>query len=305
MGKPAKTILFAAASVALLAFVLSIKFSFSHLTVPAAIGFGEVIKNTPDVLFIGSSHTRKSYDVRQFEKETGRQAYLLAYNGLNYYFMLPVIEYLLDQETLPSTLVIENYVSTASAAPRLQDKNLYYHAPPALKTSLLDALRENGVDFQQLYDLVVASKNQDIVSSVAVNPLLNRVFYKGTHARPLTGHISETQFSELTAPWLHAPPGHPEQIRALEDLLALLKERKVNAVFVESPMPAPIEQDPVFHSTKKSLAAVIRNSGFEYIDGAEGFPVDDFMNFFDAGHLSVRGRKLFTKRIAKRLRSNP
>jgi hypothetical protein len=42
----------------------------------------------------------------------------------------------------------------------------------------------------------------------------------------------------------------------------------------------------------------VTNRGLPYIDGNEGFPIDDPSLFSDSNHLSSKGRDEFTARIA-------
>jgi hypothetical protein len=39
-----------------------------------------------------------------------------------------------------------------------------------------------------------------------------------------------------------------------------------------------------------------------YIDGYDGFPLDDASLFADTNHLSTKGRGVFTEKVAERLR---
>ena len=47
---------------------------------------------------------------------------------------------------------------------------------------------------------------------------------------------------------------------------------------------------------------MFETGGFDYLDGAVGFPVDDPSLFNDDNHLSTAGRELFSRRVAKFLK---
>jgi hypothetical protein len=69
-------------------------------------------------------------------------------------------------------------------------------------------------------------------------------------------------------------------------------------VFVESPLPKPIEEDPGTKLNKQYIAGLIRSEGIRYLDGAENFDTGNHLYFIDNNHLSLAGRKLFTERVA-------
>ncbi|KAA9134084.1 hypothetical protein F3N42_00605 [Marinihelvus fidelis] len=300
MRKLAYTLVFFVAAAALFGLLMWAKFMFSHQAAPSSVGFEIPLNQPPDVLFIGSSHTRDGYDIRAFEQATGRDAFMLAYNGLSYWLMLPVIEHLLEQPNKPGLLVIENFLDSAHGEPRLFDKRLYAQAPPAVKRALLQQLRAEGMSFEQGYDLAVSGKNQDIVASPLVNPVLDRSFYRGGHVLSTRRQMNAARFRRIK---VREPYGrvNPQHLAALEAILGLLEHHGVSTVFIETPMAGPIERDKAFIRAKRQLVDVIEDAGFCYIDGAAGFDVDAPSNFRDAGHLSGKGRALFTAQVAEML----
>ncbi|MEM9531454.1 MAG: hypothetical protein AAGA23_11080 [Pseudomonadota bacterium] len=281
------------------------KFGYSHHTVSPSVGFHTPLRNPPELLLLGSSHTRLSIDVRLLEQETGQSAFALAYNGMDFYLMRPVLEFLAARNALPDLLLLESYVATASAAPRFQDKNLYLSAPPALKRELISTLQSTGVDAKGLYEMVISSKSADVLASPLTRPQIDRAFYRGTHVTPQAHHMTPAQFGRVRPPPTLPAGGHPLQLDALAAIFALLKEHKVTVVFYESPMPTRTEQNPKFRAAKQALRGRIEDAGYRYVDGAEGFDGQNPRFFMDAGHLSGFGRQAFSGLLVRRLQQTP
>lgn len=305
-----KTVVFILLVIATFVALFWLKFNYSHHLASRHTGLKGILEEEKsiDYLFVGSSHTRMSYDMKQFCEETGSNSYVLAYNGLSYYFTYPILKHLLENTDVKvKTLVLENYVVTASTTPVLQDKWTFLEAPPNLKKDLLTQVADSpeGMDWRQFYELTVSSKNQDLIVSPLTERFLAKAFYRGTRLVVETKALSQKAFDDLPSPLDGADTViDPDQMAALKKTFELLKEHQVQALFVESPMPGPTEKDAHYRHNKRVLKETIESAGFKYVDGAIGFPVDDHKNFRDAGHLSGQGRELFTDQVINSLRGH-
>src|SRR4051794_30940285 len=68
----------------LLATWVAFKYRFEHRFAPRNMGYqGLLAHPETKILFVGSSHTRQSYDIRLIEQTIGKSSYLLSYNGLD------------------------------------------------------------------------------------------------------------------------------------------------------------------------------------------------------------------------------
>jgi hypothetical protein len=74
-------------------------------------------------------------------------------------------------------------------------------------------------------------------------------------------------------------------------------------IFVDTPMPAPVSSNPVIRSFRNEFHDIVTARGLPYVDGNQGFPVDDPSLFSDSNHLSSKGREEFTARIAVPLKA--
>jgi len=296
-------------SIVLIGGGLFFKLNYSHQLTSKHAGLNGVLSETKpvDYLFIGSSHTRMSYDMKLFEKETQTNSYVVAYNGLSFYYIYPLLKYIVEEADLQiKNFVVESYVVTASTRPTIQDKNLFLSAPYLLKKELLAASEKSALplSLKEQYELVVSSKNQDLSVNVLTDHFLAKTYYKGTQQNVNSGTISRESFDRLKSPLEgNGTTTHKQQQEALIKILALCTEHKLKVTFVESPVPVNVESDVVYKANKHLLKEKIEKSSYNYIDGAKGYPVEDYRNFLDAGHLSKQGRELFSKQIAKNLLS--
>jgi len=283
--------------------VAVLKFYFSHLTGPKQTGLGGVLSGVKnDYILLGSSHTALSYQLPEMEKSLDARIYAISYNGLSFSLMYPILQFLSEKDLLKNVhIIIECYTGTAVIKPNLQDIRLYYHAPPALKKRIIKLLADNNqLTKANLYHLLFSSSSKDIVCSPIVNPILDKIFCHGIQTHINSPGMSQNDFATIISP----VKGKglcldPQNINALNRIFKLLVKNKIQAVFVESPMPAVIESDPSYKQNKEELKKIISKAGFIYIDGAKNFPVNDHNMFMDAGHLSSTGRHVFTKKIIK------
>ena len=84
-------------------FVLAyLKFECEHLFAPRNMGIGGLLADDKtQLLLIGSSHTRQSYDVKKLEDETGVPSFLVAYNGMDLVAIDQIVSYLIAENRCP------------------------------------------------------------------------------------------------------------------------------------------------------------------------------------------------------------
>lgn len=301
-----KVLIYVAVCAASFAGLSRAKFLHGHrVCLPQVSHQGMIAEGGTDILLMGSSLARMGYDPRVLEKGTGRQAYVVAYNGMGPAYLHVLLEHLLeDAGVKPSLLVIEGSVLTTSIPPGIRDRNLFFNAPPELKRRLLKRLAEQpgGLRFRQWYDLVVAAKNQDIVCHPLTAGALEKLFYHGAHMQAPESALTQAQFANVAPYPTDLEPFDNHQIFALHEIFKLVRKHHVRTVFVAPAVPAPLYQIPVIREKQDKLANLFIGQGFEYIDGTRGFPNDDPANYFDGRHFSARGRTLFSEFFVEKLR---
>ena len=283
--------------------LVAFKYSYSDWLSPKTSGIGGLFREKEvDYVFIGSSHTRESYDIELFQKETGKSAYLLCYNGLSPFLMGPLLRFIVEKMPQIKTYVLEVRVHGMVRPPSLEDTRLFFESPVALKHQLLRLFREDvpGFNWQNCYELLVVSNNERILTFPVSNYFISRSSYRGGYVNREIRALLPEEFNELKNPMpdLRGIQVDPKQLASLQAIFQLIHEKKLDVVFVESPLPKPIEEDLGTKLNKQYIAGLIRNEGIQYLDGAENFDTGNHLYFIDNNHLSLAGRKLFTEQVA-------
>jgi hypothetical protein len=292
---------------AVFAGLVALKYHFSDRFSPGTSGIrGLLGEQKIDNVFIGSSLSRQGYDMDLFQKKTGTTAYLVAYNGMSPFLMEPLLRFLSGYERLRiKTFVLEIRVPGVLAAPSLEDTRLFCESPVVLKNRLFQLFVNDipGFGWQQMYELVVLSGNEKILTFPVSNYFIERASYRGGYAGKETGSLGPEEFRNLRNPMSgsQAMRPNPRQLASLEAILRFAKEKGLDVIFVAPPLPKPIEEDAVLKLNKQHLGSLLRERGFAYLDGAERFDTANHLYFADSAHLSTAGRRVFTEQVAEYL----
>jgi hypothetical protein len=279
---------------------VALKFSCEHWAAPTTSGLHGALRGAgSEVLFIGSSHTRQSYDVAALEREMDCSAYLIAYNGLDYVSMAPIVrECLADPGRRPRVLVLEAYALSLVPAGGVPDTRLFFDAPPRLKWKLMPRYAMEGdrlERFANLFDLLV-NRNNDLLLMFPVLSLgINRLSYRGGYVGKTVAGLGSFGDMAITLP--ADGPDHRE-LEALTAIVASAREYGVPLISIESPLPKPIEAQPSVRNLKNALGQFLAAQNVRYVDGAAGFPTGEPRYFADSNHLSTEGRTVFTHIVA-------
>src|ERR1700730_17129533 len=122
-------------STILLASIAALRILVTHYFSPTNMGIQGAIRNSPvDILLVGSSHTRQSYDIARLERVSGRSAFAVAYNGFDLRAMATFLSaFLRNPKSRPKLIVLEAYCVNLSAPPHINDTRYFFDAPPVLK----------------------------------------------------------------------------------------------------------------------------------------------------------------------------
>ncbi len=288
-------------SVLLAVLLVAAKFTCEHRLAPLNSGLQGALALSPlDVLFVGSSHTRQSYDVHALEKSLHGSAFLVAYNGLDYQTMTVIVPALLaNRKGPPKVLVIEGYCMSLVRTGGMEDSRMFFDAPPAMKVELMRQYLAEGATWQRyldLFDLAVNRDNELLLMHPAYSRLTSWLSYRGGYAGKNVPGLPSFDGVYLNIP---TSPSSPEQEAALVSVIKTAKQHNVRVLCLESPMPGPAERQGTVIRLKARLAQILREQDVPYLDGAIGFPVDDPKLFGDSNHLSTEGRALFTEIAAR------
>ena len=295
------------APVVLLTLWVGFKFGFENrLSARNAAGYpGLIAELPPDCLFIGSSHTRQSYDISVIEAATGKSAYILSYGSLDMNFMdLLLREVIPDAAHRPKVLVLEAYPGIFGRKPDIGDPRIFFDGPPAFKLTVI----ANYLHFHpglsswfDVFDLVVNRGSDQIATYPLNSRILSNLSYKGAYRGKVVPGLTPEVFPSLRAKMASDHP-NPDQYAALLDIIGLCKRYGVTLILADSPLPKPVSADPAIQSLKAVFRQTAAQHHLPYMDGDDGFPTTDPALFADEVHLSTAGRTLYTAQSIVRLK---
>lgn len=289
----------------LLCIVISKYFNENRLA-PSNMGLGGVLSQPKlDMLFIGSSHTRKSIDMRVMVKMTGiDNSYQLSYDGADLTVISQIIDYLCTMpEHCPRYLVVEAYSAFLAREPILQDPRYFSEAPPSLKKAIIMSYlseRRSLSSALDIFALVVNRGNDEILSYPIYAQALRIGSYKGGRGNFYFPGTSQEALNKLKA-GLKTDYPYPTQLLALSHIIDVTRNHDVRVIFVDPPLPEPVSTDNGIQKLKSDFIIILNARHIPYIDGDQGFPINDPTLFSDQ-HLSSKGRDEFTPRISRRLK---
>ncbi len=283
---------------------LSLKFTISHAVSPSSFGLSGYYQQPVDVLFVGSSHVRKSYDIAQIESETGYSAYSIAYNGFDPVLMLPLLKDLLANKNHGiKFLVVDAYSWSIMQEPSVKDERIIYHSPNELKLKYFDLLNSPVMNFgvKENFQLFVSGYNDYILSLPFSKYAAEMTSYRGGYRLYNLPGLSQAEFDNLE-PSIKGDASSKAssgQVAALENILTLLASVNIDLVFVETPLPSSLDRFPVIGRSKQLIRDTIERKGQTYIDGDKLIDSTRPHYFSDNNHLSGEGAKLFSSAISQ------
>lgn len=299
----------AVSSVLLLAVVAAAKFCLEHHLAPQNSGLqGELNSQRIEVVFLGSSHMRQSYDIAQLQKETGKSAFIISYNGLDAASMRLVLDEMLSRlDNHPKLVILDGYCELYAHAPDIEDDRFFFDSPPHMKLAILQNLIHergsagNGA-WKDVWEITVNRGSDTILTWPVVHGALDTLSYRGGYRNKFVAGVTPQEFSRFHLR-LAASSVNPEQQSSLEEMVKLLKANNIGVLLVDSPMPGPVERDATVVQLKNQIQNSAKTLGIDYYDGAFEFPTEDPSLFGDANHLSSSGRSLYTHLFAEMIRN--
>jgi hypothetical protein len=279
--------------------LVAAKFTCEHKFAPLTSGIQGALTTAPEMLFVGSSHTRQSYDVQVMERDLHRSAFLVAYNGLDYRAMKVIVPPLIaEANRSPKILVIEGYCMSLVRSGGLEDSRMFFDAPPEMKVEFMRQYLAEGATWPRyldLFDLAVNRDNELLLMHPAYAKLTSWLSYRGGYVGRSVPGLRTFAGLNLAIP---SRSSSPEQETALISVIKAAKKKNLRVLCIESPMPGPAERQDSVRRLKARLAQILREQDVPYYDGAGDFPIDNPRLFADSNHLSTEGRALFTEKAA-------
>jgi len=286
----------------ILSCLVALKFFTEHRLAPRNSGIsGALAQPRLDLLLIGSSHTRKSYDMRLIDKGTGVPAsFMITYDGADLVVISQILDYLVTrQDHCPRYLVVEAYSAMLARKHDLQDPRYYFDSPPPLKMTILRSYQSEQGHWATIlndFDLVVNRGNDQIITYPFSAPIVENESYKGGRTDFYFLGLSAREFAALKLD-LDSNLPNPAQLAAVHHIIDVARSHHIELIFIDTPMPQPVSSNPDIQKLKKNFREILAARQVPYIDGDQGFPIDDPSLFSDKNHLSSKGREEFTKKI--------
>jgi len=288
--------------------LITLKTTSSHLTAPKNYGWGGVLSGDIkiDSLFIGSSHTRQSYDLKIIEKECRCNPYLFAYSGLGPSFIYIILKYLIEDLNIkPTQVVVEAYPFKILFKPRMYDDRIFHFAPFKVKTEIIKLLNANGdkkLDFTNYVSLFLTGRNETLLLSFFTNSLIKKYSYKGSYQFKVMTSVTQNEFQNFPKNLTKIENQKTIQWTVIEyykKIIKLLKKNNINLLFIDPPLPANIRSSEMAKKTKSILLKALGANKSDYFAPWEN-QIEYTTNplyFNDWNHLSSLGRSIFSKDV--------
>ena len=242
-----------------------------------------------DILFLGSSHAYRSFDIRMYN-QAGLKGFVLGSPA-----QTPIqTEYLLEQyldSLKPKLVVYEVYPVTFSIDGT--EASLYLIASEKVNKGIFDmALEQNSIVIYNTMLLSFLEQKFNLNIKTIENPK-NERYIKGG-------------FVEADLRYFDKTPRHKEDLKFMESQfklfeknLALLKKRNIKYILVQAPYP------------KSTYNAFTNLDSFDkrmskygpYYNFNESMDLDDSIDFLDDSHLNQNGVAAFNKQLLDTLKT--
>jgi len=243
-----------------------------------------------DILFSGPSHTYRGFDPRIFKKE-GLNTFNLGTSSQTPIQTLTLVQRYLDQ-VQPKLVIYEVYPLTfmndgveASLDIVSNDANDLYSLHMALKTN--NTKTYNTLLYASTRDLLRLNESFE-------EPIIKINEIRGDDTYIQGGYVhKETGFRDMRKITPQNITVGKKQLKAFEQILGKLKERKIDLILVYAPisnaMYSNLSGQPAFDSLMSTYAP--------YYNFNEIMNLNDSLHFYDRHHLNQAGVDLFNDKL--------
>ncbi|MGB0454803.1 MAG: hypothetical protein ACPGJV_13925 [Bacteriovoracaceae bacterium] len=266
-------------------------------------GLNTVLKSErSDILIIGSSHVRFSYDAELIEKKCNCSVQTVSYSYLDYSLIYEILRLFKDKNLLPrKKLIIDHYSLMFLKKRDFIDTRLFFDAPFSLKKKILAHMFQSfkKVTFQDLYRFVISSNNEILLTYPVNRPLVDSRSYNGSYKRKTIKGMKEEDYNALQISKNHFDFNNvrDDEIKTLLNLNSFMKEAVNSYVFLETPLPAPISNNQELQTFINKQKSLYQEQSLPFIYSNDYFNEMELYSesFMDDNHLSTFGREQFSK----------
>jgi len=290
-------------SLVVLSFFLLIcvsKLYLSHIAYPKSSGIpGLLSRKNIDYLFIGSSLTRQSYDMKLINEQYKLDAYAATYNSLSPAMAYKILKYALeDGKVRVGTVVMEAYPYKLLYSPTaIEDVRLFNSAPVKIKQEIVKDMYEGDHDLLRIYDLVFLADNDYLLSWPLTYKVIEKLSHNGGYLyKNVPGLARFNRNIELPV----AGNVNQVQYQCYRELADLCKRHKVKIIFIEPFVPKYVQHGRNYSLSKEAVKHALSGTGSVLYDNdMMNLDNDDPSLFGDDIHLSTKGRELWSREIMR------
>ncbi len=276
-------------------------------------------------LYLGSSMFRQGLDISALEELSraegeNREAYILSYNGAQPFLIEKEVEYLLAQEVPIASITVDLFVNSVQRGPWVEDTRLFLDTDLSFKLDLWREMRQSeDASPADLWEMLVTSNNDKLLSWYADYPLVNAMFRNGGNLVENTGASAEVLDGQLGTTERNADVHYAMNERQtvyLQRLIDLCRSRGIAIRFVETPKYRTAVCEQAYVEVLDAYCRFLEDNMVEYylsepsVRALSSYPgtgtridadhVVEFDNtdpacYIDVIHLSSEGRRVFTR----------
>lgn len=289
-----------------------LKFFFSSTLSSSTTGIkGYQSQPSVDILFVGSSLTRQSYDIRSLDSLTHQNTYLLAYNGLSPVFAHALLQNAWQNPALvPKVLVMEAYPYKSVVPTKLMDVRMINDGNYKLKMNLLHILHQQTTLSFVDYFYLLAQNNETLISYPFTGKYYENLSYKGAYQNKYVMGLSNDAYAAIQDPLAQEMgPNYPIALdknacAAHQKIVALCNKKGVKCIYLVPPISQKVADMPSWKQAKNLMMPFLKDSikPTLIIDNpAFQFDYSQPQHYNDGLHLSTAGRAAFSLELGKKL----
>lgn len=242
-------------------------------------------KNNIDVLFLGSSHTYRTFDTRNFK------AYNTFNLGTNSQSMIQT-KLLIDRylkQLNPKMVVIETYPNNFKSIGVESTIDLISNSELDIEITKIGLLSKNAKVINALIYKTYTEINGEYNSFIEDSIKDNDTYIDGGFVEKELNFYKSKSYPKMD--W----EINPDQLDVFSNILSLLKQNNIPYILVQAPVTRSFYKA---HLNNAYFDSIMKANG-TYYNFNEMMSLDDSLYFYDHHHLNQNGVNLFNENVLK------
>lgn len=246
-----------------------------------------------DILFLGSSHTYRSFDTRIFDS-AGLKSFNLGSSS---------------QTPIETHLLVNKYLTNINPAIVMYEVNPVTFANDGVESSL-DLISNDNISIATVKMAV------DIKNIKTFNTLIYGIYRqafkldKNFQENPVKDKDKYIKggFVEREMEYFHHKKYNAEkveikkdQLRSFDETLKYVHRKGIKIILVQSPITSGLYNS---YTNNDKFDSIIKSRKFAYLNFNKLLNLDDSLHFYDSHHLNQEGVKIFNSKLIQIIKSN-